>query len=179
MENTCDNVLCKGQYTNIRLVKEDDAEFVLSLRCNEKKAQFLHKTEYNADKQKEYIKNCLSKDNEWYFIITNKKQEPIGTYRIYYLKRDSFCIGSWLMVDGCSPIEVMEGEYLVKMFAFKATGFNKFHFDVRKGNKKVIRYHKMMGAKQVGETDLDYLFECSKEDYLKNIKNFIGALNDN
>ena len=174
MANTYDNALYIGKYTNIRLVREDDAEFILSLRCDEQKSKYLHKTEYNVDKQKEYIKNCLSKDNEWYFIIENKKQEPIGTYRIYDLKDDSFCIGSWLMIDDCSPIEMMEGEYLAKMFAFKATGFNKFHFDVRKGNKKVIRYHKMMGAKQVGETDLDYLFECSKEDYISNIRKYLN-----
>lgn len=177
MVNMCDNALCVGQYTNIRSVREADAEFVLSLRCNEKKAQFLHKTEYNIEKQKEYIKNCLKKDDEWYFIIENKQHEPIGTYRIYDLRRDSFCIGSWLMIDGCSPNEVIEGEYLVKMFAFNQTGFNKFHFDVRKDNKKVIRFHKMMGANVVGETDLDYLFECTKEDYLKNVKKYFNLDN--
>lgn len=175
MVNTCSNRFIEGKYTNIRLVEIKDAEFILSLRCDDKKAMFLHKTEYNIEKQKEYIKNCLKKDDEWYFIIENKENKPIGTYRVYDLKADSFCIGSWLMVDGSSPLEVMEGEYLVKMFAFEQTGFQKFHFDVRKENKKVIRYHKMMGAKLVGETDLDYLFECSKEDYLKNITKFLSV----
>ena len=162
-----------GKYVNIRQVKTDDAEFILSLRCDEKKAKYLHKTEYNVEKQKQYIERCLKLDNEWYFIITRKNGEPIGTYRIYDLKSDSFCIGSWLMVENCTPEEMMEGEYLVKMFAFEKTGFDKFHFDVRKDNKKVIRYHKMMGAVQTGETDIDYLFECTKEDYLKNIKQYL------
>ena len=137
--NVLNNEIIEGKYTNIRLIKTEDAEFVLSLRCDDKKSKFLHKTEYNIEKQKEYIKNCLEKDNEWYFIIENKNNKPIGTYRIYDLKSDSFCIGSWLMADGSSPLEVMEGEYLVKMFAFNKTGFQKFHFDVRKANKKVIR----------------------------------------
>ena len=51
------------------------------------------------------------------------------------------------------------------------------NFDVRKENKKVIRFHKMMGAKIVGENDIDYFFECSKADYLKNVNQFIN--NDN
>lgn len=173
MENMLGNTFSVGIYTQIREVEITDAEFILSLRCDEKKAKYLHKTEYNLQKQQEYIKNCLAKDDEWYFIIENKNRKKIGTYRIYDLKKDSFCIGSWLMVDGCSPQEMMEGEYLVKMFAFKKTGFYKFHFDVRKENKKVIRYHKMMGAKQVGETELDYLFECTKEDYLQNISKYL------
>ena len=169
--------LYEGKYTNIRFVRVEDAEFILSLRCNEKKAQFLNKTEYNIEKQKEYIKNCLNKDNEWYMIIENKKNKPIGTYRIYDLRKDSFCIGSWLMVDGCSSLEMIEGEFLVKKYAFNKTGFKKFHFDVRKNNKKVIRYHKMMGAKQVGETEQDYLFECTEKDYLEKISKFLPKSN--
>jgi hypothetical protein len=51
---------------------------------------------------------------------------------------------------------------------------DKIHFDVRKGNKKVLRYHKLTGSKIVGETDLDYLFECTKNEYLKNISKFIN-----
>lgn len=174
MVNMFNDLICAGKYTNIRFVNIEDAEFILSLRCDEKKSKYLHKTEYNIEKQKEYIQNCLKKDNEWYLIIENKKHESLGTYRIYDLREDSFCIGSWLMIDDCSPQEVMEGEYLVKMFAFKKTGFQKFHFDVRKGNKKVIRYHKMMGARQVGETELDYLFECTKEDYVNNIRKYLN-----
>jgi RimJ/RimL family protein N-acetyltransferase len=164
----------EGYFTNIREVEEADSEFILSLRCDEKKAKFLHKTENNVEKQKEYIRRYKTLDDELFFIIENKKHEPIGTYRIYDLREDSFCIGSWLMVDGCSPMEMIEGEYLSKMYAFEQTGFKKFHFDVRKENKKVIRYHKMMGARQVGETDLDYLFECTKEDYLNNIKKYLN-----
>ena len=173
MVNTSDNALMEGLHTKIRLVRTTDAEFILSLRCNDKKSKYLHKTEFDINKQTQYIKNCLNRDDEWYFIITRKNDEPIGTYRIYDLRENSFCIGSWLMIDDCSPMEVLEGEYLVKMFAFEKTGFKNFHFDVRKGNKKVIRYHKIMGAKQVGETELDYLFECTKEAYMAAIRKYL------
>lgn len=163
-----------GKYVNLRDVEIKDAEFILSLRCDENKAKYLNKTEYNIKKQQEYISHYKTLDNEWYFIIENKESKPIGTYRIYNLKEDSFSIGSWLMVNGVSVFEMLEGEYLAKSFAFKTTGFNKFHFEVRKENKKVIRFHKMLGAKIVGENDIDYFFECTKEDYLKNIRKFIG-----
>lgn len=163
----------QGKYVCIRDVELDDAEFILSLRCDKTKAKYLHKTEYDILKQQEYIKSYQSKNDEWYFIIERNNHQKIGTYRIYDLKEDSFCIGSWLMIDGCSPSEVMEGEYLVKMFAFNTTGFDKFHFDVRKENKKVVQYHKMLGAKIVGETELDYLFECTKSDYMENVRRFV------
>ena len=44
--------------------EHEDAEFILSLRCDEKKARFLNKTEYNVEAQRNYIKSkkarCLS-----------------------------------------------------------------------------------------------------------------------
>ena len=52
-----------GKYVNIREVTVDDAEFILSLRCNEAKAKYLHRTEYDIDAQKQYICNYLTKDN--------------------------------------------------------------------------------------------------------------------
>jgi len=159
----------EGKYVNLREVTVDDAEFILSLRCNEEKSKFLHKTEYNIEAQVEYIRNCLNLDNEWYFIIENKNGEKIGTYRIYDVRKDSFCIGSWLLVNGTPAQEMLESDYLVRKFGFDTLKMDKIHFDVRKGNKKVIRYHKMVGAKIVGETELDYLFECKKKDYLNNI----------
>ena len=163
----------EGKYTNIRDIEIEDADFILSLRCDEKKSKFLHKTQFNVENQQNYIKHYKTLDKEWYFIIENKKNEPIGTYRIYDLKEDSFCIGSWLMKDGCSALEALEGEFLVKNFAFNKTGFKKFHFDVRKENTKVVNFHKTLGAKITGETDLDYLFECTKEDYLNNVRKFL------
>ena len=172
IKNTHDFKPLEGKYVNLREVEIDDAAFILKLRCDEKKSRFLHKTENNLEKQIEYLKRYKTLDNEWYFIIENKKQEPIGTYRIYDLKDDSFCIGSWLMIDNCSPIDMMEGEYLAKMFAFKATGFNKFHFDVRKGNIQVQRFHEMFGAIRTGTTELDILYKYNKSIYQQNKQKF-------
>lgn len=162
-----------GKYVNLRNVSVSDAEFILSLRCDDKKSRFLHKTENDIEKQRQYIKSKENVKDEWYFIIENKNNVPIGTYRIYDLRPDSFCIGSWLMIDGVSPQEMLEADFLVRNFGFDTLGMNKMHFDVRKENKKVWTYHKLVGAKQVGETELDYLFECDKQDFLNGIKRFL------
>lgn len=163
-----------GKYVTLREVTLDDADFILSLRCNPEKSKFLHKTEYNLSRQIEYLKNYFKKDNEWYFISLNKKGERIGTYRIYDVQGDSFCIGSWIMVDGVTPEESFETDYLVRMYGFDVLGFNKIHFDVRKQNKKVWHYHMAFGAKKTGETELDYLFEVDKDIYKKSVKAIMG-----
>ncbi|MCQ2241395.1 GNAT family N-acetyltransferase [Treponema sp.] len=165
-----------GKYVTLREVREDDADFILKLRCDEKKSKFLHKTEFDIENQKKYIKSYFEKSDEWYFISEDKDGNPIGTYRIYDLRQNSFCIGSWLMVEGTTAEQSFETDYLVRMYGFDVLGFNKIHFDVRKGNKKVLRYHKSLGAIQTGDTELDILFEISKYDYLNNSKLMVKSL---
>lgn len=155
-----------GKYVTLREVTVEDVEFILSLRCDAKKSRFLHKTDYNIEEQKNYLKHYFDIKNEWYFISLNKLGKRIGTYRIYDIQKNSFCIGSWLMIEGVKPEESFETDYLVRMYGFDVLGFDKIHFDVRKENKKVWRYHEMFGAVRTGETSLDYLFECNKEDYI-------------
>lgn len=168
-------ILIKGKYVNLRNVNVKDSEFILSLRCNPDKAKYIHQTEYNIEKQNTYINNCLNKENEWYFIIENKQNEPIGTYRIYDVDKESFCIGSWLMKDNSNAFETLEGEYLALNFAFDTIKINKFRYDVRKGNKKVIKYHLLTGGKIVSENEKDYFFIHEKEDYLKSYRKLINC----
>ena len=166
----------KGKFVNLREVTTDDAEFILKLRCDEKKSRFLHKTEYNVEKQVEYIKNYLKKDNEWYFIIENKEYKPLGTVRIYDVEGDKYTGGSWLMIDGASPKETIEGDLLLKEYSFNVLNFSKNIFQVSKGNNKVIRYHKICGAEILSENDLEYNFLLTKEMYIKNRDNLMRIL---
>ena len=166
----------EGKYVNLREVQIEDAAFILSLRCDPKKSRFLHKTENNLEKQIDYLKHYFSLDNEWYFVVENKKHEPLGTTRIYGVKGTQYTGGSWLMKDGSLPEETLEGSMLAREMAYEKLGFELDCFDVRKGNKKVVRYHQMWGAKIVGESDIDYFFELTKETYLQHKTYFKSML---
>lgn len=157
-----------GKFVNLREAELTDAAFILKLRCNEKRARFLHKTENNLEKQIEYLKRYKTLTNEWYFISEDKQKKSLGTIRIYGIKGTVWTSGSWLMTDEASPNQSIETEQLCKQFAFDELGMELLRFDVRKGNKKVLRYHQLCGSKIVAENDLDYFFELTKEDYLKN-----------
>ncbi len=165
-----------GKFVNLREIKVEDAQFVLDLRCNDKKSRFIHETEYNLEKQIEYIKNYLKKENEWYFIIESKEHKPLGTIRIYDVEGDKYTGGSWIMADGATPQQVVEGDFLMKTYSFDVLGFKKNCFDVRKKNVKVVRFHKICGAKIVDENDIDYFFELTKEDFDKNRENITKML---
>lgn len=167
IKNTHDFKPIEGKYVNLREVEIDDAAFILALRCDERKSRFLHKTENNLEKQIEYLKRYKTLDNEWYFIIENKRHEPLGTSRIYDVSGSQYTGGSWLMKDGSLPEETLEGVLLGRQMAFETIGFEKDCYDVRKANKKVVRFHKMCGAKIVEENDIDYFFEMTKDVFEK------------
>lgn len=179
------NAILEGKYVNFREVSIDDAEFILELRCNEKKSRFIHKTEYNLEKQINYIKRYLTLDNEWYFIVENKNHEPIGTNSIYphpiadehwkdpnnpNIGREG--LGRWLAKDGLSPLQTIESDYLIIAIFFDVFKFPFAPLIIHKDNKHVLNYHLNWGAEIFGTYNDDglelYLIDLKAEDYYKN-----------
>lgn len=166
----------EGKYVNLREVEVEDAAFILKLRTTGKAAQFLHKTENNLEKQIAYIKNYLTLENEWYFIVERKDGTPLGTDSIYNVHGDEFIGGRWVMSDTSLPEEVLEGSLLCWNYAFNILNLQKDNYDVRKANKKVLRYHQMWEAIKTGEDDLDCFFTMTKEIFNNNKQRFIDML---
>lgn len=96
-----------------------------------------------------------------YFIIEHDAQ-PVGTVRLYDQQGMSFCWGSWILADDAPKSSAVESTLMVYKVGMEL-GFSSSHFDVRKRNEKVWQYHERLGAKRVGETDLDYLYEIDRE----------------
>lgn len=156
----------QSKTVKLRLIEEQDAEFVLKLRLDDRYNQFLSSVNPSVEAQKEWIKKYKideSKGTQYYFIIDRHDGVPCGTVRIYDLKDDSFCWGSWILNEDKTRYAALESAFLVYKFAFDQLKFKRSHFDVRKGNDRVISFHEKMGAVRTGETELDLLFEITKE----------------
>ena len=102
---------------------------------------------------------------EFYFIIESKIGDNLGLVRMYDFKDNSFCWGSWLIKDNAPKSTAIESALQIYEFGFYKLGFEKSHFDVRKGNDKVISFHERFGAKIIDENELDYFFDFYKQDY--------------
>lgn len=140
----------------------NDAAFILSLRTDVEKSRYLHATSPDLDAQRAWLGRYAATDGEAYFIIEYRDQ-PIGTVRLYDAQRDSFCWGSWILVDSRPHQAAMESALMVYAYAIDHLGFRACHFDVRKGNARVIAFHQRFGAEIVGETPQDYLFRLSRK----------------
>lgn len=163
----------------IRLVEERDAEFILNLRLDEKYNNFLSKVEDDIEAQRKWIQKYKAEECEgkqYYFIIERNDGVSCGTVRIYDIRDDSFCWGSWILNHEKTRYAAIESALLVYKYGFEVLGFAKSHFDVMKMNTKVIDFHKKFGAKVVGEDSENYYFEITKIDVEQTVEKFEGIL---
>ncbi|MDC0864841.1 GNAT family N-acetyltransferase [Rickettsiaceae bacterium] len=172
-----------GQNIDLRNVEISDAEFILSLRLDPDLNRHLSEVEDDISKQRDWIEKSRQNDLEWYFIVQNKDTKPVGTIRIYNIKGDTFCWGSWIIVSSARKYASFESAYLLYKFAFEELGFAKTTFDVRKENLIAINFHKNLGSTFIKEDDLDiYMmytrdtFEKMKNQYIEKIERISSFL---
>ncbi len=150
----------------LRLVKESDAEFIISLRTNDKYNKYLSSVGADVDAQRDWIRRYKEKENnkeEFYFIIERADGIPCGTVRMYDFQNSSFSWGSWILNEDKTRYAAVESAFLVYEFGFEELGFTKSHFEVVKGNDKVSDFHLKFGAKQTGEDSVHYYYDITKE----------------
>lgn len=164
----------EGPTIYLRLVQEEDAAFICSLRSNENFNTYLSKSSPDVEDQRQWIidyKQRESKEEEYYFIIHRKSDKlPIGTVRLYDFRENpkSYCWGSWILNEDKTRYAALESSLLMYDTAFNKLGFEQSHYDVRKGNNKVYAFHERMGAEKVGEDELNYYYIFPKYKHDKN-----------
>lgn len=161
-------MLINGKNINLRTVEVKDAEFIYNMRKSKSKTKYLSKIEGTIKSQANWIENYKKRENEkkeFYFIIELKNNKELGLVRMYDFLETSFCWGSWLIKENAPKTTAIESALQIYEFGFYYLGFENSHFDVRKGNEKVIAFHKRFGAKIVDENEIDYFFNYEKKDY--------------
>lgn len=157
-------------HIKLRLVSPDDASFILKIRLDEELNRHISSVENDLEKQMEWIVNYKERElhgSEFYFIITLDEGLPLGTVRLYDFQQDSFCWGSWVILKNAPVYAGIESALSIYELAFYKLGFKQSHFDVRKENSKVIKFHENFGAKKVSEDLEIFNFIYRKESYEK------------
>lgn len=166
-----DTTSLNSKTIRLRLIEESDADFVLQLRLNPKYNAFLSKVTADLEAQKRWIKNYKIEEEigqQYYFIIERIiDSKPCGTVRVYDLRYDSFCWGSWILNEDKTISSAIESALLVYDFGFNVLNYNSSHFEVVKGNDAVMSFHKKFGARVIGEDEQHIYFDISKIDVNK------------
>jgi RimJ/RimL family protein N-acetyltransferase len=149
-----------GNNLVFRNATKEDAAFILALRTDAKKAAHISKTSNDLNQQIAWLEKYENDREQIYFIILDTKLEEVGTVRLYDQRDDSFCWGSWILKEGTPSNYAIESALLVYHFAL-SLGFQKAHFDVRKGNQSVWKFHERFGATKIEETADDFIYNIS------------------
>ena len=153
----------------LRLVQEEDGEFILKLRTNSYLNRFISPTSDNLTDQLNWIRDYKIRELEgleFYFIAEDTEGNRYGTIRLYNFDENSFEIGSWVFLPD-SP----KGMAVKAQFIGFETGFSHLKADfcrleTRKKNQSVLRYIKDFKATIVREDNLNYYFVLTKENFL-------------
>jgi RimJ/RimL family protein N-acetyltransferase len=157
-----------GTNINMKTVEKNDAEFIFTMRQNQNKTKYLSQVSGTIDSQKEWIESYKKREyekKEFYFVIESKNEEKLGLVRMYDFHDDSFCWGSWLIKEEAPKTTAIESALQIYEFGFYKLKFERSHFEVQKGNDKVIAFHKRFGAKIVDEDEKEVFFNFQKNDY--------------
>ena len=158
--------VCK--HTKLRLASIQDAEFILSLRLDSNLNKYVNPTDNDISKQKHWQRKYEEREKsrtEFYFIITSLSNSALGTVRVYDIKGDSFCWGSWIIKPNAPAYTSIESALSIYEFAFYQLGFQRSHFDIRKENVRVIKFHEGFGARQTSSDADNYYYNFEKSDY--------------
>ncbi|WP_082027186.1 GNAT family N-acetyltransferase [Serpentinimonas maccroryi] len=137
-----------------------DAEFILKLRTDIQKSQYLSPVSPDLQKQQAWLKQYALSGNQAYFII-EYQGAPVGTVRLYDPQSTSFCWGSWILVNERPRQAAMESALMVYAYAVDHLGFQAAHFDVRKANERVCQFHERFGAMRADENETDYFYKIN------------------
>ncbi len=164
---------------DVRLVCEDDAEFILSLRTDSKLSRFLHSTDNDLEKQKEWIRQYKQREAEGldYYFIYSSNGINFGLNRIYNIKGKICTGGSWLCAKDTSPEKSIPSMLIARDIMFDFLDLDEDNFEVRRDNHAVLRFHRMMSCIQTGETEQDIFFKATKNTHLIGKKKILRLLN--
>jgi hypothetical protein len=152
----------------VRLVNEDDAEFIVSLRTDEKLGRFIHKTDDSVSKQKEWTVKYKEREKEgldFYFMFEDPKTKtPYGVCRLYDIQDDCFTIGSWVFSKNSPKGSAILGDIITREVGHELYPESLCLWDTKKMNTNVIRYGRSYHPQVVRETEDTFYFSCTRSD---------------
>ena len=155
------NSLIEGKYVTLRSVTEGDAKITTELRQNPEKVKFLHPVSADVEKQREWIKRQIHTEGDYFFLVLDKNDKPIGTMGISEIQEDKGYTGRLLMYG--NAFQSYEAYMLLIDFGFKELGLIEQHGETDIENVSAMKFSKMFGFKY-GEPTYDPKMDRQKCD---------------
>lgn len=152
----------------VRLVIEEDAEFIVALRSDKRLSRFINMTDPDVSKQVEWIRAYKEREKEGkeYYFIFFINGVKIGLSRIYNIEDDHFTQGSWIFSPNAPVGSSVLGNIISCEFAFELPNMRYLLTDARKDNH-THKYIRSFHPEILCEDVLNIFYRISKENYNK------------
>lgn len=133
----------------VRLVNQDDAEFILSLRADPERTKYMITLDDEISYQKEWIKEYKKREKkglDYYFIYSDMNDKTIGVNRLSMIDNENKTAknSSWIVIEGLK-YESIKMYVIRHEIAFNLLDIQKLWGEVHKMNSKAIRINKLFG----------------------------------
>lgn len=135
--------IIEGQYCNLVSVDEDDAEFTLALRKDERLTAYLPKLNISVEQQKEWIKKQQADATDFFFVVWDKEGNRIGVLGLYNVVDGKGETGRLAMKG--NPLQAIEAQMLCVDFAFNILKLTNIYSYILADNEGAIKFAKLFG----------------------------------
>lgn len=136
----------EGIAFRIRPVREDDAEFIISLRNNPDLNQYLHQTSNQVSDQIEWLRKYFERAGDYYFVIERKETGSAeGLISIYDVDESQHVAewGRWILKP--KSLAAVESAMLIYQVAFDFLHLKTVFCRTVADNKSVVSFHDSCG----------------------------------
>ena len=167
---------------HVRLVREEDAEFIVKLRTNSYNSQFLHSTDSSIESQLAWLREYKKREQagEDYYFMFEHKGVKVGVARLYGIDGVQYTHGSWVFDNDAPSFCAVASAIICREIAFDILGM-KVESNMRDGtdatNKNVINFQKLLGMDyQIEREENGRKFLCgiiTRESFVRSKKNIL------
>lgn len=161
----------------VRLVNENDADFILSLRANLERTKYMVTLDKNVLKQKRWIKQYKKREFkglDYYFIYSNVEDKPIGLNRVSRINPINKTAKdvSLIAIKGLK-YEALKMIIIRNEIALKTLGIEKLWGEVHKKNSNAIKIFRLFGY-EIEDMGKEYLrITLKKKDFYRALNNSV------
>lgn len=141
--------ILEGMTVRLRSVELKDAEITYQMRSHPEKSSYIHKAAGTVVDQRAYIERQREREGDYFFLIENRKNEPIGMKGLYGHDPLNSTIESGRFMGFGTQIENMEALYLSFGFAFNVLGVERINMSVLELNTAMYGIQQKFGAREL------------------------------
>jgi RimJ/RimL family protein N-acetyltransferase len=170
-----------GYTYKLRPVTLDDAEFIVSVRLEDKERnKYINTISGDINEQIKWLNAYFERDGDYYFIVENKlTSNKEGLISIYNINEDSAEWGRWVIRKG--SLAAVESVYLIYEVAFNLLNLRELYCRTIIDNVSVVSFHDSLSQNKrntVNQIELnDIPYDCVEHFVTKDY--YVNELKDN